>query len=100
MRGFQGRLGGRGGGAGADDEFGGEAARFGLFAAQLVSPAVVGLLPGESLMGLEADDTRQFFAVLYFVAASALVLDSPHRLKNIWAGRRAAPALETSGGIL
>ena len=73
---------------------------FGLFAAQLISPAVVGLLPGESLLGVAADDMRQFFAVLYFVAASALVLDSPHRLKNIWAGRRAAPALETSGGIL
>jgi cation:H+ antiporter len=73
---------------------------FGLFAAQLVSPAVVGLLPGGTLMGVQADETRQFFAILYFVSAAALVLDSPQRMKNIWAGRRTTPALEGTGCVL
>jgi cation:H+ antiporter len=62
---------------------------FGLFVAQLVAPAVSGLLPGDELFGIAADQLRQFFAVLYFVTAAALVLDSPHRIRNIWAGRKA-----------
>jgi len=74
---------------------------FSLFAAQLVAPAVAGLLPGGTLMGVHPDQIRQFFAILYFVSAAALVLDSPQRLKNIWAGRQAAsgqPAEELLSG--
>ena len=73
---------------------------FGLFAAQLAAPAVVGLLPDGTSMGVHPDQVREFFAILYFVSAAALMLDSPQRLKNIWAGRRAAPALRPSGGAL
>jgi cation:H+ antiporter len=61
---------------------------FALFVAQLVAPVATGLLPGDNLFGIAADQMRQFFAILYFVAAGALVLDSPQRLRNVWAGRR------------
>ena len=61
---------------------------FGLFAAQLVAPVAVGLLPAAMLAGVAPDEVRQFFATLYFVAAAALILDSPGRLRTIWSGCR------------
>ncbi len=61
---------------------------FGLFAAQLVAPVAVGLLPSSALSGVAPDEVRQFFATLYFVAAAALILDSPGRLRTIWSGFR------------
>ncbi len=68
---------------------------FGLFAAQLVAPAVMGFLPEGVLAVVAVDEARQFFAIVYFVVAAALVVAHPGRLKSIWAGRTARGAQST-----
>ncbi len=76
---------------------------FGLFAAQLVAPVAVGLLPAAAFSGVAPDDVRQFFATLYFVATAALILDSPGRLRAIWTGYRCGAEpfrLGRTGGAL
>ena len=50
-------------------------------------------------MGLPGEETRRLFAMFYFVAAVALVLDSPGRMANIWKGRKTAAATLGEGDL-
>ena len=57
---------------------------FVLFIGQLIAPVVVGALPGEQLLGMQADNIRQLFTLMYFVSAAVMVLDRPRRLAGLW----------------
>jgi cation:H+ antiporter len=67
---------------------GGAAVLFTLFAAQLLSPAIVAACPGGMLFGLRAEQMHPFFSVLYFVAAGVLFVRRPQRVINLWQGLR------------
>ena len=57
---------------------------FGLFAGQLVAPPVVGALAGGTLFGIHGEQMHSVFSFLYLVAAAALIVDRPGRLKALW----------------
>jgi cation:H+ antiporter len=67
---------------------GGAAVLFTLFAAQLLSPAIVAACPGGMLFGLRAEQMHPFFSVLYFVAAGVLFVRRPQRVIKLWQGLR------------
>ncbi len=53
---------------------------FVLFLAQLLSPTIVPLLPGGTLVGFTAEQMHPLFSALYLVAAVAMLVDRPTRL--------------------
>ncbi|MEI6501321.1 MAG: hypothetical protein WCP21_09895 [Armatimonadota bacterium] len=60
---------------------------FGLFAGQLVSPALVASLPGGTLMGLRGEQMHSLFSMLYLMGALALLVEYPQRLAMLWPWR-------------
>lgn len=52
---------------------------FTLFAAQIISPWLVDLLPGKTLMGLEGHQMHNVFSLLYIVGAIMLLIEHPSR---------------------
>jgi cation:H+ antiporter len=58
-----------------------------LFTGQLIAPGAIGALSGGQVMGLQADQMRVLFSLLYFVAALALIVDRPRRLRGLWPWR-------------
>lgn len=61
---------------------------FGLFAGQLVSPALVGALPGGQFMGLRGEQMHSVFSLLYLMGAVALLVENPQRLAMLWPWHR------------
>jgi len=67
---------------------GGAAVLFTLFAAQLLSPAIVSACPGGMLFGLRAEQMHPLFSVLYFVAAGVLFVRRPRDIAQLRHGLR------------
>jgi len=67
---------------------------FGLFFGQLVAPAVVGALPGGTVFGIRGEQMHSVFSFLYLIAAVALIVDRPRRLRALWPFAR----VEDDGG--
>jgi cation:H+ antiporter len=56
---------------------------FVLFLAQLLSPTIVPLLPGGTLVGFTAEQMHPLFSALYLAAAVAMLVDRPTRLVGL-----------------
>lgn len=69
---------------------GGAALLFGLFAGQLLLPALAGWMPWIAL-GLAPGQIRPIFTALYFAAAAALIAERPGRLATLARGLRREP---------
>lgn len=65
---------------------------FGLFAAQLVAPALVDVYFGGEVIGLKAEQMHPIFSFLYLSAALALLVDRPERMRMLWPFRRQSRA--------
>lgn len=67
---------------------------FMLFAGQLFAPTLVSMLPGGTLFGIHGDQMHQLFTAFYLVAALAIYLDRPERIKGFLHGLKKQNAKE------
>jgi cation:H+ antiporter len=64
---------------------------FSLFAAQLLSPAIVAACPGGMLFGFRAEEMHPLFSLVYFTVAAALFIRRPRDIAQLRHGLRMDP---------
>ncbi|HEY3415686.1 MAG TPA: sodium:calcium antiporter [Armatimonadota bacterium] len=61
---------------------------FGLFITQLVTSAIIGQAPGQTLFGVTLIHAHFFFTLTYVAVTLAYLAVSPRRLHGLWQGRK------------